>query len=921
MASLKSLVMTTVNMPIKQLGLLVFIMLTAFLKSMTISFLDIGIVSNYLMTLGIVHLPFSYVFAAFSLMLAGYYYLVFDRRHGYGCVPVCLVMVLLLTGLANWLQYPDFISVNCAFWFNVGIFGILSGAFWSVAARFIPIKPDSRKFIAVLCAELVGFATAGNIVYFGHWQTQSVMAGALILLTLFVICLKTLTYLSPVASETFVQKTGGAQDATAMKLIYCILGYSFVYMLAKGVLYYAFYQNLLQRGMILMDLAGVWALFGSIGLGMVLVLYRSRFLHMIVPGVMVFAGSFLLGGTAFLIHSFALMMTAVVLFMVSSYFYLTVFLSMLPRPLAIGQTKRIKWLRLVYVEPLGLMFAGVFLHYCGQDMYIGLSLQILGLFIAVLTVILIQYYSGILLESFKRRQWRGGPLILSQKNVLGYLLKLLTSDNADEVIYSMRILGISKHPAFEKNLVKLLKHPNETVRLFALNRIERYQMGAFYKTIEHMMQKDKSPAVRRYALSMLMQSDYQKKGPKIQKYMRYLSDRNLRGGVLVGLLKAGSDNALLAMDTLQRLAFSKKSFDQLEALQIIERVPLAGLVRLVEPLMKHPDEKIVRQALLTAGAMQHPQLLGAVFEALDDVDLQETALLALQMYGKKAFPPLEKMLHSSNVPMTRQKILVSFLDRLSSGEGKQILLRAISADNQKLRKNVMYALINSGIVWIHKNKKGWLTKALHKDLKRIHFELDFIRDDTQAPSYESEESLLFLRRALTEDVHNTRELILLQLQLLKPHPLFSKAITILLGDKTEQYETALGVIQDFLPYRLYKQIRPIALLNLENKSVQEERVISEKILAKKIGQLLLTPPFELPPWIKATGLYCLRRLGAEEGKQAVMAALDDKNPVVLEAAIWALVRLEKDERLLHDVLLRVPTSRLAGQSLEQILES
>jgi hypothetical protein len=420
---------------------------------------------------------------------------------------------------------------------------------------------------------------------------------------------------------------------------------------------------------------------------------------------------------------------------------------------------------------------------------------------------------------------------------------------------------------------------------------------------------------------MLMQLDYESKGYTMYRYMRYLSDRNLRGGVLIGLLKAGGDNALMAMDTLQRLAFSKKSSEQMEALKVIEQAPLSGLVRLVEPLMKHPDEEIVKQALLTAGAMKHPQLLGAVFDALDDVDLQETALIALEMYGKKAFPPLEKMLHSSSVSIVRQKTLVSFLDRLSSGEGKQILLRAMSANNQKLRKNVMYALINSGIVWIHKSKKAWLAKALQKDLKRIHFELDFIRDYTQAPNYEVEESLSFLRRALIEDVLSTRELILLQLQLLKPHPLFSKAISILLSDKTHQYETALGVIQDFLPHRLYKQIRPIALLDLDAKMMSEERVLSEKILAEKIGDLLLTPPFELTSWVKATGLYCLRRLGVVEGKRAVMAALEDKNPVVLEAAIWALVRLEKDDTVLHDILLRVPTSRLVGQSLEQILES
>ena len=921
MISLKSLVLGAVNMPIKRLCLLLFIMLTGIIKSMTVSFLDMGIMTDYLKTIGAVYLPFTYVFAAFALMAVSYYCLLFERRHGYGSVPVCLVVILIVAALAKCLQTVDFFNVNCAFWLNIGIFTLLGSAFWSVVARFIPLRLESRQFAAVLCAELIGFAAAGSIIYFGHFQSHNIIALSLILLTVFVAFLKVLTFLSPVASETFVQKTGGAQDASALRFVYYLLGYSFVYMLAKAVLYYAFYQMVVARSDILNDLAGVWALFGMVGLGMVLVLYRTRFLHMIVPGVMVFSGSFLLAGAAVLNHSFALMMTAIVLFMVSSYFYLMPFLTMLPRPLAIGRTKRIKWLRMIYVEPLGIMFGGIFLYYCDTKECLGISLQILGLFVAVLTIILVQRYSGILLESFQRRQWRGGPLILSQKKVLGYLLHLLTSENSDEVIYSMRILGISKHPAFEKNLVTLLKHPNETVRLFALNRMERYQIGSFYTTIEHMMHKDNSMAVRRYALSMLMKLDYESKGYTMHRYMRYLSDRNLRGGVLIGLLKAGGDNALMAMDTLQRLAFSKKSSEQMEALKVIEQAPLSGLVRLVEPLMKHPDEEIVKQALLTAGAMKHPQLLGAVFDALDDVDLQETALIALEMYGKKAFPPLEKMLHSSSVSIVRQKTLVSFLDRLSSGEGKQILLRAMSANNQKLRKNVMYALINSGIVWIHKSKKAWLAKALQKDLKRIHFELDFIRDYTQAPNYEVEESLSFLRRALIEDVLSTRELILLQLQLLKPHPLFSKAISILLSDKTHQYETALGVIQDFLPHRLYKQIRPIALLDLDAKMMSEERVLSEKILAEKIGDLLLTPPFELTSWVKATGLYCLRRLGVVEGKRAVMVALEDKNPVVLEAAIWALVRLEKDDTVLHDILLRVPTSRLVGQSLEQILES
>ena len=99
------------------------------------------------------------------------------------------------------------------------------------------------------------------------------------------------------------------------------------------------------------------------------------------------------------------------------------------------------------------------------------------------------------------------------------------------------------------------------------------------------------------------------------------------------------------------------------------------------------------------------------------------------------------------------------------------------------------------------------------------------------------------------------------------------------------------------------------------------RVVLEEQAVENLSAFLLKPPFVLPPWIKATLLYTLRKLGYEEGKSAVLAALKDTNSLVLEAAIWALVRLEKDKDELHRALLNVPTSRLVGQSIEEILES
>lgn len=923
MSSIKSLISKTINMPLSAFGLLLTVMMTALIKSTLLAFLNIGTFSLYLNELGVTYLAFMFIGGSGVLAVAGYYKLLFERRHGYGSVPLCAGLLLILTGLTVLMNEPQIWSLNTLLLFTGAAMVLLNASFWAVAARFVPMKLESRKFVAVCCADLLGYAVAGWSAVSLTWDSVYFLIGALIIMTAFVALLKFLVYLNPVPSETFIQKSGGASDSAGKRLVQYLFSYDFLCTAAKGVSVFAFCALLVGQPDKTGKLGLLWGIFGTSGLIMLISLYQTRYLYAILLGILIFAASFMIGAAGVVLDSYNVTMAAVIIFMLTDHFYVQPFFTVLPRPLAVGRQRRVKWQRLMVIEPMALLSTGIILYYF-EAPYIQATLLVLcGVALAMLSVRLVKLYSAILADSFKRRQWREGPLMIATPKLLNYMLEHLKSDDADEVIYFIRILGIAKHPAFQKNLIKLLKHQNETVRLYALSRIERfYPAGSFYKTIETVMLKDKSDAVRQNALALLMQYDYIEHPEKgVRKYMRWLNDKHLQAGVLTGLLKIGGNAALLAMDTLQNLAFSKDPADNLKALEIIERAPLSGLVRLVEPLLKHPDETVARQALLTAGAMRHPELLSAVFEALDDLNLQETALRSLEMYGKQAFPPLEKMLHNASVPATRQKTLILFLNRLRSGEGKQILLRAMTADNQKLRKSVIQGLLESGIVWIHKNKKVLLTAMLNKDLERVRFELDFIDNQTQAPTHETEESLLFLRRAMLEDVHDTRELILLQLQLLKPHPLFVKAIRVLLSDKTDQYDTALGVIQDFLPHRLYQKIKPIALLPVAPKKMPEEKIVLESSLAKTLNNLLLHSPFALPAWIKATVLYCLRRLGAEEGKPAVIAALNDKNPLVLEAAIWALVRLEKDENELHKRLLEVPTSQLAGQSLEQILES
>lgn len=905
------------------IGALLLLTLGAALKASMITFLDVGVIGAYLNDFDRVYMAFDLMCAAVFIAAVGYYALLFDRRQGYGCVPVLAVcgmafIALIFAAHEHWLW-----ALRGLFITKYGFFVLLSASFWAVVSRFIPLRLDSVKLLSIFVAELSGYFCTGAFIALFFKESMVLLNVGLFMFLAFLIVLKVLVDLNPVPSETFIQKQGGAQDAPGKKLVYYIFGLAFAYMCAKSATDYTFLSSLIDKNV--PYLLGIWwSVFGMLGILLVILLYQTKYLYTTVSGMLVLASSLVMTAVGVFIRQWEIIFAGALLFSLASYFYINAFLSLLPRPIAMGKKARIKKKRLIIVEPMGFAFSAIVLYYFETPAAQGMLLLAISAFMFLLIHSAVNLYSNILLDSFKRRQWRGGPLMIALPKLYHYILNGLKSVDPDQAIYFIRILAISKHASYPKNLLKLIKHPSAIVRSFTLGRMAMLkQPGYFKKTISWVAQKDPSYDVRCQAISMLMQFDYEQDlSGGLDKYMPMLNDKKLKPGVLVGLLKLGGDQALLAMKDLQKLAFSKKKADQLTALKIIEQAPLSGLALLVEPLMKSSDMDVARQALLTAGAMRHPQLLPPVFEALDDVRTQEYALMAIDRYGKRAFPPLEKMLHNPDAPRVRQKVLILFLNSLGSGEGKQILIRALNVADQKLRRIVMTALINSGIVWIHADKKALLLAGLNKDIERIHKSLDFIQTQTLSPTHETEEAFLFLRRALQEDIFETRKLILLQLQLLKTHPLFSKAVRILLSGSRDQYDAALGVVQDFLPTKLYRKIKPIIMLGeADVKPYGPDRVISEEQTVENLSAFLLKPPFVLPPWIKATALYTLRKLGYEEGKTAVLSALKDNNPLVLEAAIWALVRLEKDKNELHRALLNVPTSRLVGQSIEEILES
>lgn len=904
------------------------VMLAGFLfviQAMALGFLDIGTWSLYLVNRGFLNISLDFLGISVLMSWTGYQTLVLTRRKGYGSVFITGVLILILIGLIFGAVSSKSVFFDLLLVGRYVVFFLLPICFWTVVNRFIPLRLDSLKFVFILCAELFGFSLAGWVVLLTEMSSSTVLICSVFLFLLSFSVLVLLSKLNKIPPETFVQKTGEVQDWTEQKMVYGIFIISFLFMLGRCLLEYNFMRSLYSLFSPLeyiRQIAFLWGCFGSFGILLIVTFFKIRFLYSALLGVNLAALGFVIVGVGLLFQTYWAILIGVLIFLIFSHIYLESFLQLLVRILAVGKVPSIRKKRLVWIQPAGFMAGALFIEYLYPLPYMAVLLIVVGILLIILLAFVTETYSVILTNIFRMKVWRNGRIMIASRHVLDLVQKGLKSEDPDEVIYFLKILELSKRGDYEKYILKTLKHPHEEARLFALDRLVRsYDADRYLPLLESILKKDSSTRVRQNALMSLIVLTEQVSGSKsIEKYISFLDSRHLRVGAIKGFLKVGGNQALLAMDGLQKLVFSKRLADNKAALDIMTEVPNPGLVRLLIPLLKRSDSVLVRRALLAAGALKNPQLLPFIFKELDDPETQEEALIALKKFGKQAFPSIERILNNPNTPLLKQKILVLFLTRLSSGEGKQILLRSLQSSSQKLRKLIIQGMIDSGIFWVHPQKGKLLSGVLRKDFRRIDWMMTFAHRYRQAPSHEMEDAFSFLLRAVKSDILETRILIFFELLLLKDHPVYVKAIRILLTDQYDKYPAALGILEDMLPRSLFQKINTIAFLPVEEQKEIVSAPLSIEKIAFDIAGLLVRVPFVPSPWIKATALYCLRKLDCEESLDAVKQVLSkEKNPVVLEAALWAYARLEKDPDKRHQTVLNLPTSLLVAQSLDEIL--
>ncbi len=882
---LKRLLKRFQKLKIQDWRVLSLLMLGSFLQGVFLVYLQIPTIEMFLAHQGLFDIGFDFLLIGILISFIGRITVKLDRRLGYGGVPLSGVLFFVLAGL---LWAASSLGVNALFTNSLFIYLytapiLLQTAFWMIAHRFIPLKLDSYKFIGVLGCSFLGLIYASGQISSIQGRHQTLFTLALIALSALVAVMKVLVWFLPVPNETFVKKSGGVQNHSELKLVAGILSASFLFTVCSGALDYLFYQYLSHVNMRSL-LTRIWFYRGIFGLIGLFLLYRFNYIYNMVLGVLVMAVLLALSG----LGSFGVLIGTVGVWVLAT-LYWGPFLRTLPRLLTLGQGVRLRWYRDVVVVPLAWIFMGsVILNFSVSHISFGLVL--LGLFFLLCLLFSLMLYNGFFIKMCQMKRWCSGTLMAISDSSKALLRQGVRSESIDEVLYFFRLMRQTCFPGLQKELGNGLTHSHPQVRLFCVDQLDfRGLTPRTYRQLKQAFHHEKDEMVRARILAALIHREGEENPTKVfHKFGDYLDDNKLKPGAILGFLKTGGECALLAMDGLQRLSQSSKKEEIFQALDIIEQVPQTGLIRLVLPLLQHKDKTVVQRALLTAGAIGHTQSLSFVLSALDEADLQESALVALKNYGKLALPPIEKMIGNVYVPLSRRKKLVLFLAGLSSGEGKQILLRCLNTSDQKLRKDILKALLDSKIIWVRSQRQKILIPSLQRDIQRWKWLWENMQKCAQAPDPALADSFGFLMRSFEESLSDLHLILLYQIVLLYPNDLVLYAVQMILKKQISAQISGVELLQDLIPKKLYVSLRPILMASIEEQEQNGTMALDKKQAYDFLKTLILQPKFELDRWAMASALYGLKQVGNAKDLPLLKKAFATTESVVWEAGLEAL---------------------------------
>ncbi len=886
-------------------------------------------------------LPYIYISVSICTVLLTTFYLRLGQRYTLARLLVGQYALLLLTiiGYRGGLALPTnhWLIFSLPVWYGV-VNILLYLTYWNLVGRLFNLQQGKRLFglfgagvqitglfVGFLVPGLVRLLGAPNLLVIAGLTT----AGALWSLTAIVKQNPALQLLEAPAAEPIAQ--GASAPPSLLRDRYVQLIFALFTFFALGTYFVdnLFYNRVESYFTDTTQMAAFLGMFNGVNSGLSLIVQlwlANRLLNRYgVRAAVVLTPLLLTIGTLLFILTGTMLGMTPALFWLAALLNLIVLVmndtdntaaNLLYQPLPAALRTRLQTLADGIFSPSAVGLAGVILLVLTNFLHLGV-LQLASLLLFILLgwtlagMALGRGYGQRVQQALRQRLIQGQHTFTPDHNSLTIIRQNLSNPQPGAALYALDLLAVADSRALAQALPQLLDHPSAPVRLEALRRLERVGDEDALPLLRHRLATDTDPAVRRAALRTLATLGGATHLDELAGYL-HAPDRHLRQNVLVGLLRSGDLDAILAVgETLGRLIVSPDRAERLLAARVLGESGVTSFYRPLLTLIHDADLSVQRAALLAAGKLQQPKLWPTILAALREPKSRAAAYRALLSGGEAALPYLKLALadsnHSAPLPTYQERRfcveVVRLVGRIGKQEASASLLPLLTYPDRAVRTQLLHTLQQRGYQATAATRP-LIEAQLQAELAHAAWTLAGVIDLQQEGDALAVD---LVRSALTNSLTQQRVRLFFWLTLLYDNPALARARDLFgVGQgyyrqlSEEQRAYALETLDLVVAKAITRHLLP--LLDDLPPAQQYARLAGafpQPALAyrQRLQTIFTSDAAWVDPWLRAVALYSAVTM--TDATDTVARALEDAttnlcataDPLLCETATWAQRRL------------------------------
>ena len=504
------------------------------------------------------------------------------------------------------------------------------------------------------------------------------------------------------------------------------------------------------------------------------------------------------------------------------------------------------------------------------------------------TLVLRKLYPQVLLEALKKRRFSMADPTFASETGLNALIDRLKSPHPGEVLYALELVEENFPGQMADQLIRLLDHPSEPVRVNALSRLEILRPQSARETVKNIILNDReNVSIRAAAVLTFASIDESEALVELTDFMDHKNPQISRNA-MVGLLKYGGiEGIMIAGDKLMRMLASLNNQDRESAARIMGDVGIYSFYRPLGPLLKDRSAQVRKAALSSAEKLKNPCLAPHLIDNLAVPEVRGPAVKALASIGEPVLPELTA---AFNLPTQQRDILVGIIKTAAAIPGaraESFLIENIFFSDVTVRRHVMFSLYN---------REFEAPADLRPKIK------DIIKAESEAAvwlltclaSTSAEPNMVLLTKALNDELDDCIARLLALLSFISP----SKSIREVWRNLKHKSQSRQAYAMEMIDVIIEEEIKKMVLPLLESASPQQKleimgrqpnqgglsgEVILVDILAKERAWVT--------PWTQTTALYAMGLSPSPTFRDSIDRAVARGDYLLQETGRWALDRL------------------------------